>query len=187
MRRLKRTNEYTFEEFLADTRADWGRIAKWLSGKWSLPRAVEVDDVRQELLLHAWRAMQTGDVQQSSFRAYVFWMAISGTKRWLNGQRSALRRSDRSPSRHDVVASFPAMLLRVDDMAADQEVVVDLTRYLEEVVCDPVGCALLESAGNTRIAALRVYGSDDDEAVGRVAAAAKKIARNARGHLATAP
>ncbi len=95
----------TFAEFERATRAEWQKVARWLHRRWPVPLAVEDEDLVQQLLLAAWRAVGFYDPTRGvPVKAFVFWSAVTDTKRWINEQRGALRRSDRAQSRHDVAA-----------------------------------------------------------------------------------
>jgi DNA-directed RNA polymerase specialized sigma24 family protein len=95
----------TFAEFERATRAEWTKVARWLHRRWPVPLAVEDEDLVQQLLLAAWRAVGFYDPSRGvAVKAFVFWSAVTDTKRWINEQRGALRRSDRAQSRHDVAA-----------------------------------------------------------------------------------
>lgn len=91
----------TFDQFERRTRKDWYRVAEFLLSKYRVPLAVEVSDVVQELLFHAWRYVGAFDPTRSEEPGrFVLFSAISRTKRWLNKQRGAA--SGRELSRHDV-------------------------------------------------------------------------------------
>ena len=99
-------NGGSFDRFAKSTRSDWKRIAGYLWRRWSLPDGVEVEDVEQELLLHAWQAIRRWeDGRGPTLRSFVVWSSITGTKKWMHAQRSALRRDDRAPSRFPVSMS----------------------------------------------------------------------------------
>ncbi len=101
-----RTGKMTFDQFVRSTAGDWTRLASYLRGRWQVPSAVDVDDVRQEMLLAAWRAVAAwDDTRGVSLRSFVLWTAITLAKKWLHGQRAALRRDDHAPSRHEVTAT----------------------------------------------------------------------------------
>lgn len=98
-----RRGRKSFDQFAASTRADWSRLAKWVLARWSVPSAVEVTDVEQEMLLAAWRAVQEWDSTRGpTLHAFVIWNSVTSAKKWLHRQRNAKRRDDHAPSRHDI-------------------------------------------------------------------------------------
>lgn len=98
-----RAGTLTPDLFFAQTRGEWERIATRLVGRWSVPAGVELQDVVQELMMAAWRMAPAYDESRgSSFDRYVIFNAIDKAKKWMHAQRAALRRDDRSPSRHPV-------------------------------------------------------------------------------------
>ena len=93
----------TFAQFAASTRVDWTRLAKYVLARWSVPSAVEVADVQQEMLLAAWRAVESwDDTRGVSLHGHVLWNVMTSAKKWLHKQRNAHRRDDHAPSRHDI-------------------------------------------------------------------------------------
>jgi len=98
-----RKGRRTFDQFAASTHADWTRLAKYVLARWSVPSAVEVADVQQEMLLAAWRAVSDwDDTRGVSLHGHVLWNAVTSAKKWLHKQRNAHRRDDHAMSRHDI-------------------------------------------------------------------------------------
>lgn len=95
----------SFEAFAIATRPEWKRLARHLLSHWSVPDAVEPEDIEQELMLGAWRALNNWRENGAELGVHVVWNAITDAKKWIHSQRAALRRNDRSPSRHPVSLS----------------------------------------------------------------------------------
>jgi hypothetical protein len=103
--------EITFQRFERETRRDWDKLAGKMWGRWQLPAGVSEDDVRQEMLLGAWKAVAKYDPARGVGLAnYVVWEACNRAAKWLHGQRKAKRRDGKSPSRHALTMGA----LRVD-------------------------------------------------------------------------
>ena len=67
----------TFDQFVRSTAGDWTRLASYLRGRWQVPSAVDVDDVRQEMLLAAWRAVADLSMYGLiAFSLYLVFVAI---------------------------------------------------------------------------------------------------------------
>ncbi len=95
-----RSGRLSFAEFERRTRPIWTNIAQHLLRRWRAPVSVSVDDVRQELIVHAW--IFAGHWRKElnvTITRYVQFNAIDKAKKWLHQQRNAYRRDDRSPGR----------------------------------------------------------------------------------------
>src|SRR5689334_18110604 len=99
-----RRGQQSFDAFAKETWSDWERLAQYLLRRWRVPAAVELDDVRSELLLAAWRAISKYDPARGGMTLdkFVVWCAISRAKRWIHRQRRAHNKSCREESRHDL-------------------------------------------------------------------------------------
>lgn len=101
-----RDGKVTFSEFARGTRDDWRSLAAFLMRRYSLPAAVELRDVEQELLASCWRAVGRWEPERGvALKRYVVWNAIRATQHWLDRQRSAglgrrRQRGEALPSRH---------------------------------------------------------------------------------------
>lgn len=108
--------EVSFDEFARRTATDWTRLAGKVYSAWrrNLPVGVSLDDIRQEMLLHAWLAVGEYDTSRGgmSLKSYVVYMACAKATRFVHEQRCAKRRDDHAPSRHPVTFTE---LLRIDD------------------------------------------------------------------------
>ena len=81
--------ESTFDEFVAGTMPYWQKAAADLMTRWDHPPAVEEDDLVQEMLLGAWKALQTVDPFLGDPRRYVVFGAVKAARRWFHRQRGA--------------------------------------------------------------------------------------------------
>jgi DNA-directed RNA polymerase specialized sigma24 family protein len=74
----------TFEEFARKTSDRWTQIAHLLHGRWDLPLWVSVEDIRQDLLLAAWRYAWYFDVSKSSRKSvehFAVWNALHAAQK----------------------------------------------------------------------------------------------------------
>lgn len=95
-----------FDDFARATRGYWEMQARRLMRRWQTPADVEVEDVVQELLLGAWKAVPRFDpARGKTLVQYVRWNAISKAKKFMHRQRCALRRDDKARSRHPLAFS----------------------------------------------------------------------------------
>lgn len=84
-----RTGETGFADFVKATMPYWRCVAGDLLSRWDAPAAVEEEDLVQELLLAAWRAIETADPAKGDVRRRVVWCAVKTARRWLHRQRGA--------------------------------------------------------------------------------------------------
>lgn len=96
-----------FTAFALRTTDEWQRTARWLLQRWQhVPRAVEQDDVVQQLLWGAYDALLEWSSEGGMpLRGYVRWVAISRAKRWIHQQRNAKRRDGKAPGRYEISAA----------------------------------------------------------------------------------
>ena len=98
--------ELRFDQFLDATRVDWRLLSGYLVRRWSVPPCVDIEDVEQELLLACWEHVPRYDPTKGrDIKSYVVFNSCDRAKRWLHGQRAALRRRDGAPSRHPLAFS----------------------------------------------------------------------------------
>lgn len=94
----------TFDDFARCTANDWNKLAGKMYVGWrrKLPVGVELNDLRQEMLVQAWiAATRTFEPERGvPLKSYVVFTACSKTLRWIHKQRGAKRRDDSAPSRH---------------------------------------------------------------------------------------
>lgn len=111
--RLVQAGDLGFDEYARRTLSDWTGMASWLRRRWSMPRAVEMGDVLQELLTAAWEAIGRWDPTRGvEIGAFVRWRAIVAASYWIHCQRSARERKARGASRHDLAGGSPAEVMR---------------------------------------------------------------------------
>lgn len=119
--------ELAFTKFARETDSDWQRLAGYLYNRWPLPMAIEVDDVKQELLVGSWQVVEGFDPSRGkTLLEYVVFNSVDRAKRWLHKQRSAVWGRDKGASR------FPlAFALITDDSSTmlDQSLVFGPQQY----------------------------------------------------------
>jgi DNA-directed RNA polymerase specialized sigma24 family protein len=149
-----RAGKINFNDFVRKTSSEWERLAAKLFRAYPSPDGVEVDDIFQEMVLHAWRAAVDWDSERGSdLTRYVTWTAYAYARRWLNGQRNAYRRSDHSPGRFPLSES--ATKGEREDWSLGDLLIVDATeeeadarRIFSRIVCrleDPGQVMALEA------------------------------------------
>jgi DNA-directed RNA polymerase specialized sigma24 family protein len=95
-----RVGKINFDTFAQRTRPEWERMAHKLFRLFPAPDGVEPEDLVQEMMFSAWQRASDWDPKfGSDLTTYVTWSANAAAKRWLNVQRNAHRRADRSPGR----------------------------------------------------------------------------------------
>jgi hypothetical protein len=135
--RLRR-GEISFDRLVAQTRADWRRLAEYVHRRWPLPPSISPDDVEQELLLGAWEAVGKWDPERGvALQSYVIWNAIARAQKWLHKQRRAGKRYGAAPSRHDLPLSTfsaerePTLVCATE---ADQDAACMASEVLSEAI-----------------------------------------------------
>lgn len=104
----------TWDKFTRATDAEWTRLAAKMVRRYRLPAAVSLDDVKQEMLVAAWRHVVpsvAGSPNPQAWREdggqplhrYVVIGACNQANSWLNRQRNSRRRSHGAPSRIPVL------------------------------------------------------------------------------------
>lgn len=159
----------SFDEFARRTAGDWTRMAEMLWRRWRqrLPSGVGAEDLRQELLTHAWVACGSYEPDRGpSIRAYVVWSACAGTQRWVNQQRNSLRRSGVGESRFAVAVSSIGVTdgwldtVPEDEAMVEPEVALDAKRRFAATIrrakgVDVFALVAFEDAGGDVAAAAR--------------------------------
>jgi DNA-directed RNA polymerase specialized sigma24 family protein len=97
--------EIEFDEFTRATEREWSALAAELLGRYEVPAAVGIDDVRQELLLAAWNATRRWGEGGISLKSWCVMQASNYAKGFIHRQRGALRHRGTAPSRHPVALS----------------------------------------------------------------------------------
>lgn len=89
IRRYK-CREITFSEFVAGTEKYWCTMADDMLRKWDHPAAVERDDLVQEMLLSAWKGLDSWqDGKGVTGKQWVVFGAMKSARRWFHVQRGA--------------------------------------------------------------------------------------------------
>jgi len=110
-------DERAWRRFYAAARDDYGRLAASLTRRWSLPAAVEVEDVVSEMFLATPRFVRDWDPGREGARPlvdYVVFNVVDKATKWIHRQRRA--GDGKSRSRHDL--SFSS-IARADDRAIE--------------------------------------------------------------------
>ena len=102
-----RAGTITFSAFERSTAADWDRLAAMLFKRWPLPSGVEVDDVRQELLIAVIRVDDEGKTLLTKWEPsksvplarFVTWNAVVWACRWIHDQRGVFKTKENGGSR----------------------------------------------------------------------------------------
>lgn len=92
----------SFEEFAAQTRAKWDRLAYMIRRRWRQPGWVTQSDQVQDLLLGAWEAIWRWDERRTPrLEHYLVWNAVDRAKKRAHKARGASlhRGADGNPGR----------------------------------------------------------------------------------------
>lgn len=126
--RLLHAGEIGFDAFSRATASNWSGLGRFLLRKWHVPAGVGLEDVVQELLVGAWRAVPKYDAKKSSsLERYVVWCACDKAKKFIHKQRGAILHgnADSAPSR--IAAPFSAFARDGEDDSAT------VNRFTEEL------------------------------------------------------
>ena len=166
-----REGHTTFEELVQATSTHWTALAHYVCNRWRGPFWVAVEDVRQDLLYGAWRAIFNWDEGRgSSLAGYVVWNAVDKAKKRMHKARGAElhRTADSNPSRHELLATIEGVEPWAEiGVPAEQEAIVERRQHVERVSerCHTVREALvvraLADTGSVRDAAMVLYGHPD--------------------------
>lgn len=168
-----KTGAITFDAFAVATRREWERLSGKLLSRWEAPEAVEREDLVQEMLIAAWRAVDQYDSAHPSDTAierFVVFHAVDKAKKWLHTQRRAYRGSDKSVSRNHVpFESVDAIQLdHAMSVPPDQERLIACLQVfgLRLAACTTVRSsyalqALVRCGGSVPAAAAQLYGDPD--------------------------
>lgn len=164
-------HEIGFNEFVRYTNSDWNRLSMMIYQRWrrKIPLGVGLEDVKQEMLFGAWKAVDEFNPRRSSsLQRFVIFRACAITTRYLHKQRAAKRRSQNAPSRHPIL--FSAIdsateewleALVVDD--GDPIEVIDARHQFDRMVDNASGVALFalvalkQAGGDLRVAGELLY------------------------------
>ena len=121
-----RDGKINFDTFSRKTRSEWEKLATKLFRRYKLPAGVDVEDLMQEMMFHAWRASAKWDPGYGSdLTRYVTWTAYAEARRWVHCQRNAHRRSDHVQGRFPMAVSH--MLAEDSDWTIDEMLQVEPT------------------------------------------------------------
>ncbi len=157
--RAARLGRITWSACFASTRRHWRRLALSVHRRWRLPLAIDVDDVQQELMLHAHAAAYEWEPEKQTLEAFVLWTAVNRTAKWLHTQRKALRRSGSAPSRiATAFAFFSEDAVPEPVQAATQELAREMVEQLA------VALRELDELSQQVLVAVMMASGDLDEA-----------------------
>ncbi len=97
----------SFDRFYTATIKYWRAAAGDLLRRWDHPAAVEEEDLVQEMLLGAWRAIETVDPSRGDPRKYVTFGAVKAARRWFHRQRGAYGFARCSKKNNDPHGRYP--------------------------------------------------------------------------------
>jgi DNA-directed RNA polymerase specialized sigma24 family protein len=127
-----RAQRITFRQFYLATRHDWRHMAVALLKHWRVPPVVTRDDVEQELLLAAWKALPKWDPSRgTSLAGYVVWNAHDKATKWIHQQRGVERHTRKGPSRF-----APCISSLVKDDHAFVRMLSSVESPADEYACD---------------------------------------------------
>lgn len=159
----------------------WDRLSALVCRSWRLPPWVSQDDVRQDLLLRAHRAIADYDPARGVvLKKYVVWNAINYAKKRAHKARGSYRHrgADSAPSRHELAISGFArpgdeeggadMFLDSIAIPARQDLVVEVRELLDALAraCRTESehmtvRALVDADGSIEEAAASLYEDDN--------------------------
>lgn len=105
-----RDGRATFQQFYAATLESWRSLARYILRRWRTPAACSEEDVIQELLLGAWRAVPKYEEGRGpTLAAFTVYAAVGDAKRWVHHQRgvSLHGNPDRGVATFDVLCYDP--------------------------------------------------------------------------------
>lgn len=101
---LLRGRAITWDQFVRRTCVHWDRLAKHLDRRWVRSDALEVEDLRQELLMGAllgYRDYNPDHPRAPKLAVHVVWRAVAYATRALHHDRHA-GRDRKGPARHTI-------------------------------------------------------------------------------------
>jgi len=88
--RPKRGRRHDFSRFITATDPGWVKLATFLHRRWPLPAGIDVEDVKQDMLLGAWRKLPFHDPVRASFGDYVIFHGMDFATKKIHKQRGAI-------------------------------------------------------------------------------------------------
>src|ERR1700676_3294716 len=95
----------TSDKFFRETAEIWLRMAKHLLRRWKSPAWVDEEEIKQELMIGAWRCVWNFEPTHGvTLTRYVAWNAMDYAKKKLHRMRGAKLSgsADRNPSRYEI-------------------------------------------------------------------------------------
>ena len=162
--------EITFTAFHRRTHKEWRRMAYALHERFELPPGVTPDDVEQEMLLAAFRAIPRWDPKKAALEAFVVWTAHAKAKRWLHRQRLGNPgKSGKGASRHAIGAS---QIVREDGLSILDEASIGAPESEQEIqvkrILEKIPLVAETEAGRKALAWYVESGADEEDAAMRL-------------------
>lgn len=170
-------DELDFAGFARRADKDLTRLSRVLRQRWFLPTGLGTEDLKQEMLLEAWKSTQDFlPGYGMSVGAFTVWRVITRAKRYMNSQRNSPRRSDSKGSRFamSVSAIMPGDLDEEAFVATlawhdpNQEQVAERAQNLDYAVARcrtereiAILMALVEHGGCVELAVERLVGDEE--------------------------
>ena len=87
----------TFGDFAGQTKGDFTAMATTVARKWgTLPPALQVEDLAQEMLLAVYTTLPSFDKARSDIRSYVIFSMCTAARRELHRHTTSKRRDERT-------------------------------------------------------------------------------------------
>jgi DNA-directed RNA polymerase specialized sigma24 family protein len=140
--RVLHSKTITFQQFYRLTKPEWSRMATSLHKQWKLPPAVSADDVEQEMLKAAWRALPRWNPRKAPLVRFVVFEAHDKAVKWIHKQRGCNLHTRKGPSQYawciatlarDGEDGGSRVLENATDGAPSSERVIDYERFLDEL------------------------------------------------------
>lgn len=98
----------TFDQFARETKDDWTKLSQSIWKRWQRvsPAHVQLEDLRQEMLIAVWRSIEGYDPTRGvTLKRYAVYAAGYAATRWIQVQRNTLRRSPNNENRYPIALS----------------------------------------------------------------------------------
>lgn len=104
--RPKRGRRHDFARFVEATDPAWVKLATFLHRRWPLPYGIDAEDVKQDMLLGAWRKLPLHDPARAPFSDYVIFHGMDYATKRIHKQRGAILHGNagQNPSRFPVLS-----------------------------------------------------------------------------------
>ena len=109
--RPKRGRRHDFARFIAATDPGWVKLATFLHRRWPLPYGIDAEDVKQDMLLGAWRKLPLHDPDRAPFGDYVIFHGMDYATKRIHKARGAVLHGNagKNPSRFPLAVDLDTM------------------------------------------------------------------------------